>query len=829
MAWNNLPADASTNWTDLDFARQFAEAIHERYQAVAGRVEANRDPAYWVDPYAANSWALDCAATPPATPADADRYAVAAGATGDWAGEDGNLATWDEGAAGWTFAAPTAGWGYELDDGRIVYPVAGGWTEGGHWARIVLAQGLTVNGARNAPPASPADGAVYAVLSAPTGPWAGHADTLATWNATAEEWTFATPGPYMTIRTADGIVLTYGTGAAAAWAPWRLQAADNQTETRGRTSWYDLQKAAENLLAGRTATGAFWADTVAYPAAEGFDGLADIPRLTLAAAWGAAGLATVDEQLDGGANTPPTTTGWGWKDDGRRFGVWHNPTGDWAGHADALAQWDYNAGSPSWSFETPSADYTVAVAAGGDTQTDAPYCPPCWRYDATAGRWMEHAAGFTRKHPRELAALGEAGAAGQRARFVDRCGTITTTTAARRLNAAPSATPPASPSAGYYAVAASATGDWTGHDGELATWTGSAWSFSSNTDRAFWRVSGSEAAYVAVGDPPSAADDTGRRTGWAKYWDYLAEAMTSTPPASPADGDVYAIGYAATGAWAGHDFKIATWDATAEEWTFTATTAAAPATAIRVHPSLRAESGFVETAGRMFLRTAAGWADIAAALFDYNATAAAWDLSTDQNSPPDTVEAVGRIRRGDYIGPWIFNELADFLDVLAATAHPAVWNPDPADPATIIDRSWDSGGTVTYESAANGPIYGPYQFAYGDGTASRSAPWAKVSAGLHPGRAADLEWYFFPRNQDDPPLFYAFGEGWTQDVYNLWKSSAAAALAEPLYSDGRFEALTRPTDYPDPADWRQGYISTTSASAARQPILVARHTFTRQA
>lgn len=47
-------------------------------------------------------------ATPPATPAEGDRYLVAASATGDWAGHSGHIAYRFGG--GWKFATPQAGW-----------------------------------------------------------------------------------------------------------------------------------------------------------------------------------------------------------------------------------------------------------------------------------------------------------------------------------------------------------------------------------------------------------------------------------------------------------------------------------------------------------------------------------------------------------------------------------------------------------------------------------------------------------------------------------------------------------------------------------------------
>jgi hypothetical protein len=47
-------------------------------------------------------------ASPPASPAQGDRYIVAMGASGDWAGQGGKIALYDSGV--WQFFAPQAGW-----------------------------------------------------------------------------------------------------------------------------------------------------------------------------------------------------------------------------------------------------------------------------------------------------------------------------------------------------------------------------------------------------------------------------------------------------------------------------------------------------------------------------------------------------------------------------------------------------------------------------------------------------------------------------------------------------------------------------------------------
>src|SRR5688572_27715554 len=45
---------------------------------------------------------------PPGSPAQGDRYLVAAGASGDWAGHAGDVAFFQDGV--WRFASPRAGW-----------------------------------------------------------------------------------------------------------------------------------------------------------------------------------------------------------------------------------------------------------------------------------------------------------------------------------------------------------------------------------------------------------------------------------------------------------------------------------------------------------------------------------------------------------------------------------------------------------------------------------------------------------------------------------------------------------------------------------------------
>lgn len=57
-------------------------------------------------------------ATPPSSPADGDRYLVAASPTSGWSGQAGRIALWQDGA--WSFFAPRAGWLVHVADEKRV-------------------------------------------------------------------------------------------------------------------------------------------------------------------------------------------------------------------------------------------------------------------------------------------------------------------------------------------------------------------------------------------------------------------------------------------------------------------------------------------------------------------------------------------------------------------------------------------------------------------------------------------------------------------------------------------------------------------------------------
>jgi len=66
---------------------------------------------------------------PPGSPANGSMYIVAAGATGDWAGQAGKLAYWLATVSAWSFITPADGWSLWVADEAARYElVSGVWT-----------------------------------------------------------------------------------------------------------------------------------------------------------------------------------------------------------------------------------------------------------------------------------------------------------------------------------------------------------------------------------------------------------------------------------------------------------------------------------------------------------------------------------------------------------------------------------------------------------------------------------------------------------------------------------------------------------------------------
>ncbi len=76
---------------------------------------------------------------PPDAPSEGDAWIVAAGATGDWAGHDGEVAAWQGGV--WRFHAPRAGWIAWVEDEQLMVL-----HDGSGWRRITGVDAVSLGG-----------------------------------------------------------------------------------------------------------------------------------------------------------------------------------------------------------------------------------------------------------------------------------------------------------------------------------------------------------------------------------------------------------------------------------------------------------------------------------------------------------------------------------------------------------------------------------------------------------------------------------------------------------------------------------------------------------
>ncbi|HUX16673.1 MAG TPA: hypothetical protein VMW52_09390 [Phycisphaerae bacterium] len=357
-----------------------------------------------------------------------------------------------------------------------------------------------------------------------------------------------------------------------------------------------------------------------------------------------------------------------------------------------------------------------------------------------------------------------------------------------------------------YAVLAPASGDWTGHDNEIAIctcdWSSPpAWAFevppeghtyaavdwsSSPTVPGYARLT--DGAWTATSEcgwtrkrPRELADleltgeetdgDRGRLiapAAWANTGDgYTYRGPRPRPPAEPVAGVRYGAAADAEGAWAGQAGQLATWTAQpggpagAGSWAF-------------VPPT---PGEWYLFAGGSHLAAAGAW-HAAGTLFDYDDEAEAWLLSADQLAAPDTIILCGRAREGDYVGPWLFNELYAAIRRLHMVM--SRWNDwggsyrykfamgesEAGWPATVAacEADWSAGGdpeSGTMEFSETGPD------CWTNGWRSSESAWCQAECRRH--------------HMQQKVVFWSAGSGLLCDV----KFVAEAAAAQ----DGTFNAM----------------------------------------
>ncbi|MCD4824006.1 MAG: DUF2793 domain-containing protein [Phycisphaerae bacterium] len=616
--WPTFPVPASTDFSDWDFILPFFKAVWERHYAVGGATgdipkTAYPQPdeiidgcgiyAYDAELAGGNRWAtmdvpaavqLDGEGTaPPASPATNDKWAVLAGATGDWEGHDGEIATWGYSAGEWrwTFSDPSPWKEYQLPGGayRIVRGSPLAWTDGTNKV------------------------------------WAGNSNKIANRDGSGN-WSFeAVPENYYTVK-AGSSVLIWGydpgrDGYDSIWYVWDVQDAE-------------IYSYLQELL---ECAGAKAINDTDNP--NGFDGQDYIDNGTRAWRYGInrwRQLANIGRWADEEAYTTIRNSPYeaGESDIGCRLVVGNAATGDWASHSGEIAIWQGQDASPKWTFETPAEGHTMQAGGGSSGSTYNVNTA----YISHSGQWESWSVGFTRKFPRVIDSLDDDGEDGQLARLT-------------------------------------------------APVNSSRWPYTPN------------------------------------YWGAKLVGIATSPPGEKHVGDDWAVAANATGNWENQDGKIATWGWSdgKYKWTF-----ADPDTDIRYQvaaefrgigkPKLYGgrENHYYRTQYLYYISTGGAWQQVAATVFQHDGTA--WQPCTTVDAEPDSVTDYGRGQAGDYIGPWIFNELKAGCDVIKWSYHETYNSHYPAeDRSEGFNGIWDTWAGAKASAEADfswpddgGTKYGEY-------------------------------------------------------------------------------------------------------------------------
>jgi len=141
---------------------------------------------------------LSVVTSPPGSPTVGDVHRVGASATGDFAGQDDDLAVYTK--RGWVFATPQVGHTvYNQDTAANEQYIVAGWdsfvvtlSDGTVYpAKLLFPLGVSVEAQQNAPPGSPTNGQAYLVGTSGSGDWAGQDNKVAVRIAGA--WGYISP------------------------------------------------------------------------------------------------------------------------------------------------------------------------------------------------------------------------------------------------------------------------------------------------------------------------------------------------------------------------------------------------------------------------------------------------------------------------------------------------------------------------------------------------------------------------------------------------------------------------------------------------------------
>jgi|GEM_PF-6736029 len=178
---------------------------------------------------------------------------------------------------------------------------------------------------------------------------------------------------------------------------------------------------------------------------------------------------------------------------------------------------------------------------------------------------------------------------------------------------------------------------------------------------------------------------------------------SSSPPDPPEDN--YLVLDNATGDWAGHEGKYVRWNG--YNWTFygqgnLACYACGVNRGTQTGDPVLPRRGYYirRVPPESYVHSNGHWQKIDGKIYEYDGEK--WLLAEDQSAGPDIITTYGYARPGDIIGPWIFNELYGGINVLKKTCSDAGICNNPSGGDTVTWKWWQNYDSEGWELLGSG-------------------------------------------------------------------------------------------------------------------------------
>ncbi len=223
------------------------------------------------------------------------------------------------------------------------------------------------------------------------------------------------------------------------------------------------------------------------------------------------------------------------------------------------------------------------------------------------------------------------------------------------------------------------------------------------------------------------------------------------------------------------------------------------------------------------------WVKVDGLYYEHDGTG--WVLSADQTSPPDLVTSYGPAKPGDYMGPWIWNEMATAIGLLTRRCinvnfmHTAALGVSEtgetwAAAKAAAESEWSGGSTPSWTTDYSPDPPGPrvYNTADGPDEARMMRDHRKMFAtatGDYFARTTQVDWYAMAETYGkdnsyyDTATFSSHGDDVADGTYTLAETATGPAATEDYEMPWQFDRILVAPNSPWTSEQAEGDVACT--------------------